>query len=237
MRAHLQSLAHSVGLVALLVALVSPDASARRYPGLIDPFGPPPPDLGESIPPPLPPPGEDGAPPPPPDGDQADIDASEIFGDDATADGETLSPVQLAALERFLEMPPEKLANIREVIQRIEQMSEEEKAALRTRIRAFHELRREKAQRLQAAHRQWQAMSPQDRHLLRVYLISAPPETREDFRDAVASLSGEARENYVQSVLTQARAAEAAGELSKSILAPGPGRFRDRPFRPEQGPR
>ncbi|MFW5882796.1 MAG: DUF3106 domain-containing protein [Verrucomicrobiota bacterium] len=51
-------------------------------------------------------------------------------------------------LERFLEMPPEQLARIRQTLERLESMSEEERSELRERARSFRRLDEEKRERM-----------------------------------------------------------------------------------------
>lgn len=203
-------------LMAAFLALNCLVAEKPRYPDLSDPFGPrhgpPPMERGE---------GDHNRPPPPPRPDSRgeSMNASELIDDLETVesnDETTESPVsldQLRALERFLEMPPEQLARIRETIERVEAMPEEEKQALREKIQTFRHMEEEKIKKLRDIHRIWKDVPREERRLVHRYMMSMPKEEANAIRREIASLPREEFHDYFEGMLANAREAEAAGEL------------------------
>lgn len=190
-------------------------AEKPRYPELDDPFGPrhgPPPRMSADLP-------ERQPAPPPPKANERQMDASELIDnleDSSQQYDEPPSEVtmqQLQALERFLNTPPEQLARIRETIERVEAMSEEEKDALRAKIRTFRTLQRDKMEKLRDIHRLWQDVPRRDRHLVHRYMMSLPREEAAAVRVEIAQLDQRQFDEYFQGLLAKARAADEAGGL------------------------
>jgi hypothetical protein len=124
---------------------------------------------------------------------------------------------EMAALEKFLDMSPEQLAMIRNLIGRIEQMSAEEKEELRTRIRNLREMDAERRQKLMDMHRQipWE-----ERMILHQYWRSLSDEERKQLAEEMKNLSPEERLAHKQQILEKARAAG----FDESNLPPPPAR-------------
>ncbi|WP_309385554.1 DUF3106 domain-containing protein [Cerasicoccus frondis] len=197
---------------ALLIGMLQ--AENQRYPGLHAPFGSPPHQMEQ---------GGDSLPPPPPgmrpesaqDRQQAKKLLDEINDSSANAASadERISIEQLYALQRFLEMPPEQLAKIRQTIERVETMSDEEKAAIRAKIEAFRNLQEDKIQKFRDTHRMWSDLKPEDRRLLHRYVMSLPREEAEAIRESISQMSPEQQQAAFQALLEDARVAEAEGTL------------------------
>lgn len=186
-------------------------AQNQRYPGLPAPFAPPPPPA-DSV----------DAPPPPnnrPSKEQrqeAKRLINEFNDSSATYDEEQSDRVtmeQLHALERFLEMPPEQLARIRQTIERVETMSPEEKDAIRARIAAFRNLEEEKINRIRKFHQVWSNLDPLERRLVHRYIMTLPRDEAEQIRQQTASMSAQEQLAQFNELLARAEAADAAGEL------------------------
>lgn len=185
-------------------------ADKPRYPELDDPFGPrhgPPPVMAQH-----------DSPPPPPMGGK-DVDASELIdnlGDSSSAYNDPQAQVdlkQLQALERFLNTPPEQLARIRETIERVEAMSEEEKQALREKIGAFRQLEEDKIRKLRDIHQVWQGAPRDERQLVHRYMMSLPREEANGIREKIAEMPETEFQSYFESLLAKAKEADAAGQL------------------------
>lgn len=131
---------------------------------------------------------------------------------------------EMAALEKFLDMSPEQLAMIRNLIGRIEQMSAEEKEELRSRIRNLREMDSERRQKLMDMHRQipWE-----ERMILHQYWRSLPDEERKQLWEEMKDLSPEERLAHKQQILEKARAAG----FDESTLPPPPASRPDFPRR------
>jgi len=185
----------------LFVGAVVLDAE-RRYPELTDPFGPSPDPAS-----PVDRPRTDGG---------SNPEASGQLGapgflkppDDGDA-----GLRHLEALENFLNMPPDQLAQVRSTIERIEAMSEEEKARLRARIKEFRELHADQIQKLRQAHHTWQTLSGDDRRLIHRYMMSLPREETKEVRGRLLSLGVRERQQYLMSLLQSARLAQQSGDL------------------------
>ncbi len=188
-----------------------------RYPELDDPFGPPPgppPQMQADMPP-------HGQLPPPPLREQPGerIDAGELLTeleDSGVAYDDPESKVtleQLHALERFLCMPPEQLARIRQTIERVEGMSEEEKEALKAKIAAFRKLEEEKIDKLRKMHNLWRGVPREQRMLVHRYMMSLPMEEANAIRKQCMQFEEQQFEACFQELVAKAEAADAAGEL------------------------
>ncbi|MGE9293542.1 MAG: DUF3106 domain-containing protein [Puniceicoccales bacterium] len=160
---------------------------------------------------------EPGPPPPPPPQDELD---------DARQSHDRISPrehrpkgmsEELAAVEKFLDMSPEQLAMIRNLIGRIEQMSEEEKEEMRARIRKIRDMDSARRQQLMEEHRKipWE-----ERMILHQYWRSLPDEERKALWREMKGLSPEERLAQHQKMLLKAKEAG----FDESTLPPRPER-------------
>lgn len=131
----------------------------------------------------------------PPEGEGA---LPEIACETPQAFGKDLEdPRQLFMLERFLDMSPERLAGMRETIERIEAMSPEERALMRERLAQYRQLHEAERQRFMEAFRRlpahqqcrlrdyWQNLSPEQRQQQRQQLRQMSPEERQQWRSSV----------------------------------------------------
>lgn len=208
MIAHFASSRFWIGLAAVALTLGSLWAGDPRYPELDDPFGPrhgPPPPQQDSRPnrpvdnrPPRP----NADMPPPPMDSSADFDTET-----------EVSMEQLVALERFLDMPPEHLAAIRQTIERVEAMSEQEKEALRSKIREFRQLQKDKIERYREVHQIWSDYPQDQRRLVHRYMVTLPREEAAEVRQALAGMNAEETFAYFKILHERAQALEKAGEL------------------------
>jgi len=86
---------------------------------------------------------------------------------------------EMRLLNRFLNLPPEKLAQIRRTIERIEKMPPEEKEALRQKINEFRGMN-PGAQR--DIRRDWNNVPPEERKAMQQKWFNMPPERRKAMR-------------------------------------------------------
>ncbi|WOO42232.1 DUF3106 domain-containing protein [Rubellicoccus peritrichatus] len=135
------------------------------------------------------------------------------------AGGESLDVV-----ERFLEMPPERLAMIRALIERLEQMTPEEKEAMKERIASYRAMTRERRAHMME---EFQQIPVHDRLLLRMYWRSLPREQAKLEKEKIRSLPPEERDAYRKELLAKAR------ESGISITPPTPPPNIDVPPPPE----
>lgn len=126
-------------------------------------------------------------------GSGAEHGKHQAFGDEDREEA-----MQLAMLERFLNMPPEKLAEIRETIEQVEAMSEEEREAMRQQIAEYRKLRFEKRRALLDAFRK---VPQEEREQMREYWQSLSPEEREQKRRTLREMSQEERMQWRQRVI------------------------------------
>lgn len=110
---------------------------------------------------------------------------------------------QLIMIERFLDMPPERLAEIRATLERVEAMSPEEKDAMRKRIAEFRRLPPEKRHKISQAlenipeaerrkiHAYWKSMSPEERRKKREAFQNMSPEERAAWREKIINENSE----------------------------------------------
>lgn len=110
----------------------------------------------------------------------------------------------MEVIEEFLEMPPEKLAMIRVMIERIEQMTPAERAAMRERLSCYRELTQERRARMQEEFNQ---VPVENRLLLRMYWRSLPPEVAKAERKKLFDMAPEERAEYRDELLAKAREA------------------------------
>lgn len=119
----------------------------------------------------------------------------------------------LEVVERFLDMPPERLAMIRALIERLEQMTPEEKEAMRERIASYRAMTGERRAHVMEEFKQ---VPIQDRLLLRMYWRSLPREQAKAEKAKINSMPRIEREAYREELLAKAR------ERGISITPPTP---------------
>ncbi len=167
------------------------------------------------------PPPNDRPPPPPPDEFSPDDSRSRHHRPERQPPSRRPEGMtkELAAVEKFLDMSPEQLAMIRNLIARIEQMSDEEKEELRARIRKIREMDADRRQELMESHRQipWE-----ERMVMHQYWRSLPEAERKQLWEEMKNLSPEERLAHRQEILKRARAAG----FDETTLPPPP----ERPF-------
>ncbi len=169
-------------------------------------------DTGESpdFMPPGPPPSF--TPPPPPSQRPAPPDAGDaLFPNDQRQQRKWGKPMEgeqgddsLKVVERFLEMPPERLAMIRTLLERIEQMTPEEREAMRERLASYRALTDERRARMMEEFRQ---VPVQDRLLLRKYWCTLPKDQARAEKEKLHNMPPHERPAYRDSLLEKARAA------------------------------
>jgi hypothetical protein len=89
---------------------------------------------------------------------------------------------QAEILESLLDMSPQRLARTRALIERLERMDEEEREALRKRVRAFH---RQSPEEIRSQRERWRRMSPEEREEFRRELrgrLNDDPEIADEKR-------------------------------------------------------
>lgn len=107
----------------------------------------------------------------------------------------------LAVLERLLNASPDKLARLRELIIKIENMSPEDKAQMRERIEQFHELN---GTQRRGAMRRMEHIPPQDRRVLMRHWLRLPPEQARAERQRLLQMSPEERRAYRERIVEEA---------------------------------
>lgn len=175
-----------VALPALLVAETAPRQGGENGPlrRPVEP-PPPPPQVAQYI--------QDGAPP--------------SLPKDLPTESEMRA--QLMQLERFLELSPDKIRQMRTTLQRIEAMSPEEREALRQRlshIRTANLPQHEEFQRNEAV---MDSFSPEDRELIRDYWLHLDEAERVQRQRILAAMHEEQRRRYWVRVVTTMRSTRA----------------------------
>ena len=111
----------------------------------------------------------------------------------ATPPRSTDTEVDLAALERFLDLPDEELDQMQRAIALIRAMSPEEKAALRREMDKFRRLPDD--QRRQLRHG-WGAVEERVQDAWRRMMHSATPERRQEIQQQLQSLPPEKKADF-----------------------------------------
>ena len=101
--------------------------------------------------------------------------------------------VELAALERFLDLPDEELDQMQQVIARIRAMSPAEKAALRKEMDQFRRLPDAQRRQLRQG---WGAMEDGMQDAWRRMMQSAPAERRAEIQQKLQALPPEKKAEY-----------------------------------------
>ncbi len=99
---------------------------------------------------------------------------------------------ELALMERFIDLEPEKLRRLIEFLERVEEMSPEEKEKLK--------------QRIEDMRTTFKRISDEDREWLKFLTLSLTPDEREAHFEALRQLQPEERAQYLQGQLDAVRA-------------------------------
>lgn len=119
------------------------------------------------------------------------------------ADFESPEARELVRLEQFLRMPKERLTRIRVALERIENMTDEEKEQLLNRIEELKEMTR---QRRREFFQNFQGLDREQRRALTAIYYSASPEEKEGIRDKLAQIEDESeRREYVDLLIEKNR--------------------------------
>ncbi len=110
---------------------------------------------------------------------------------------------QLEQLDSFLQLPPEKLQRMRQTIEMIERMNEEERAVLRMQIRQFTEVSSEIRAEIRKVS---ESLPPRYHTLFNQYWLSLYPDQRSQLRDEMSALSSAEREAFLVARLDRFRA-------------------------------
>ncbi len=113
------------------------------------------------------------------------------FAELSPAERKSLQEMML--VERFLSLPPERLAEVRNSIELIQQMSPEEKERIRQQIKKF---RRMSSGEREKMHARWSAVSTERRNMMRSRFLSMSEEDRRAERDKLKSMTPEQRHQY-----------------------------------------
>ena len=109
---------------------------------------------------------------------------------------------EMRLLHRFLSLPPERLQHLRETIERIENMSTEEKDELRSKIQEFHRLNATQRRRLEQT---WKEMPSESRQKLHHHWQGMSPTERRRERRKLGQMNREERWQYHRRLLGQLR--------------------------------
>ncbi|MGF1447923.1 MAG: DUF3106 domain-containing protein [Opitutales bacterium] len=99
---------------------------------------------------------------------------------------------ELALMERLVDLEPEKLRRLIEFLERVEEMSPEQKEVLK--------------QRIDEMRKTFKRISAEDREWLKFYTLSLPPEERESHFQELRVLQPDQRAQYLQAQLETIRA-------------------------------
>ncbi len=129
-------------------------------------------------------------------------------------------------VERILNMPPERLHQMRRTIEDIERMSPVEKERLQQKLRRFrHMPEHQRSQLLQ----RWNGVPHTDRMRLRQHWSGLTAEERERERVKIRGLDPEQRRAYFQSLFNPSRAAASRMEKPEDSIANGAPRDSESP--------
>lgn len=118
-------------------------------------------------------------------------------------DFDTPEAMELMRLERFLNMPRERLARMREAIEMVERMSDQEKTALLERIRDIKAMTMQR--RREFFHHFQDLDGPRRKALMRIY-YAFTPEERETLRTELKSREDpDGRKAYIDELIDEHR--------------------------------
>jgi predicted component of type VI protein secretion system len=88
-------------------------------------------------------------------------------------------------LQQLLKMEPAHLVNLRQTIERIEQMTSDEKEKLRKRVDELNQMRPE---RVKAMRERFESIPREDREAMRQRWLNLPPEERQDWHQKLRAM-------------------------------------------------
>lgn len=123
---------------------------------------------------------------------------------------------QLELFDQFLQLPPEKLRRMRQTIEAIERMSEEDRELFRVRIRQFTEMSPRMREELR---REGRGLPAAYQRVFSQFWLSLYPEEREQLRSRMEGMEPEERRRYLVAELDrfQARMDEIFAEMRRRM--------------------
>jgi hypothetical protein len=118
-------------------------------------------------------------------------------------------------LQQLLKMEPAGLADLRQTIERIEQMTSDEKEKLRKRVEKLNQMRPE---RVKAMRDRFESIPREDREAMRQRWLNLPPEERQEWHQKLRAMSPEER----QKVLKEQGLSPTPGKAHKGKKPPRP---------------
>ena len=98
-------------------------------------------------------------------------------------------------LQQLLKMEPAGLADLRQTIERIEQMTSDEKEKLRKRVEELNQMRPE---RVKAMRERFESIPREDREAMRQRWLNLPPEERQEWHQKLRAMDPEERQKVLQ---------------------------------------
>ena len=98
-------------------------------------------------------------------------------------------------LQQLLKMEPAGLADLRQTIERIEQMTSDEKEKLRTRVEELNQMRPE---RVKAMRDRFESIPREDREAMRQRWLNLPPEERQEWHQKLRAMDPEERQKVLK---------------------------------------
>lgn len=109
---------------------------------------------------------------------------------------------EIAMLDRFLKLPPDKLRRIRQTIEKIENMSFEEKEILRNQLQAYKSLHPRQQEDLR---KRFDRLPSEERAIMRQRWLQMTAEERIAERIKIQQLSPEERRQFHKNIIHNAR--------------------------------
>ena len=98
-------------------------------------------------------------------------------------------------LQQLLKMEPAGLADLRQTIERIEQMTSDEKEKLRKRVDELNQMRPE---RVKAMRERFESIPREDREAMRQRWLNLPPEERQEWHQKLRAMAPEERQKVLK---------------------------------------
>ena len=98
-------------------------------------------------------------------------------------------------LQQLLKMEPAGLADLRQTIERIEQMTSDEKEKLRKRVGELNQMRPE---RVKAMRDRFESIPREDREAMRQRWLNLPPEERQEWHQKLRAMAPEERQKVLK---------------------------------------
>jgi len=112
---------------------------------------------------------------------------------------------QLQIIEQFIDMPPERIARIRRMLEHIENMTPEERQRFKANIQALKAMPLEKRSKL---FNDLRMLPTAQKVAIRRYLRSLPAAKRQETRHKFRSMSAQERKLFIEKILEQTVAIE-----------------------------